>query len=330
MGAMPQNANISAAKQALLPAYLVVGEDELKRDAVMKRLRQRVSERGDISFNSDVFNGETCEGSTVVSACNTIPFASDVRLVEVRTVDKMKKADSEAIVDYLAHPSDTTVLALIADKLAKSTRLYKAVAAIDKVAVIDCAPQKRRDLARTVRALGKEQGVALTEAAADKLIDLVGENTVRLDAEVKKIALAHVGSGTVTDADVSRMVARTSEAKPWQFVDAFSARDAKACLALLGRMESSSPYALIAMCATRIRELICAKSLDARGRARDIASELKQPDWRVKNHVRWARGFGEGELACALISARDTEQAMKSGSDPDEAFLMWVLSVVKR
>lgn len=314
----------------LLAAYLVVGEDELKRDAVMKRLRARIAERGDITFNCDVFSGDACSGADIVNACNTIPFASDARLVEVRGADKLKKADSELVVSYLAAPSDTTVLALVADKLAKGTRLYKAVAAIGASAVIDCAPQKRRELARTVRAMGKQQGVALTESAADKLIDLVGENTVRLDAEVKKIALAHVGADSVTDADVARMVARTTEAKPWQFVDALSARDAKACLALLQRMESSSPYALIAMCATRIRELICAKSLDARGAAGSLPSVLKVPDWRVKNHVRWSRGFTASELRAALVSARDAERAMKSGTDPDEAFLTWVLRVIAR
>lgn len=320
-------ANTSNKSAPLLPAYLIVGEDELKRDAVMARLRVRVAERGDIEFNCDVLSGETCTGGEIVNACNTMPFASDVRLVEVRGADKLKKADSEPVVSYLSSPSETTVLALVADKLAKGTRLYKAVAALGKTAVIDCAPQKRRDLARTVRALGKAQGVTLTEAAADKLIDLVGENTVRLDSEVKKIALAHVGSASVTDEEVARLCARTTEAKPWQFVDALSARDVRACLALLGKMESASPYALIAMCANRIRELICAKSLDARGRARDIASALKQPDWRVKNHTRWARGFSAQELRDALVTARDAERDMKSGSDPEAAFLMWALGV---
>ena len=36
------------------------------------------------------------------------------------------------------------------------------------------------------------------------------------------------------------------------------------------------------------------------------------------------------ELRRALVGARDTERAMKSGSDPDAAFLDWVLAVVPR
>ncbi|MEG0758665.1 MAG: DNA polymerase III subunit delta, partial [Raoultibacter sp.] len=36
------------------------------------------------------------------------------------------------------------------------------------------------------------------------------------------------------------------------------------------------------------------------------------------------------ELRRSIIVARDTERAMKSGTDPDVAFLDWVLAVTRR
>ncbi|WP_371298198.1 DNA polymerase III subunit delta [Paraeggerthella sp.] len=314
----------------LLPVYLVCGEDALKRDTVMKRLRARLSALGDLSFNSDEFSGETATGADIVSACNTVPFASPVRLVEVRAADKLKKADSEELVAYLDSPAETTVLALIAEKLAKNTRLYKAVAKHGKTAVIDCAPLKRFELPKAVRAMAVGHGVTLTEGAAAKLVDLVGEDTVHLDSELKKIALAHRGTDAVNEHEVVAMVSRTAEVKPWEFVDAFAARDARKCLLYLGRMDSVSPHALLAMCTTRLRELVCARALADRGNPRGVAAALKMPDWRVKNHATWARGFTSAQLRAALVAARDAERAMKSGADPDAAFLEWVLGVVAR
>ena len=307
MRGMPTNKKQEAP---LLPVYLIVGEDALKRDAVMKRLRARLSALGDLSFNADEFNGETALGGDVVAACNTVPFARPVRLVEVRGADKLKKADAEALVSYLSSPSGSTVLALVAEKLAKNTRLYKAVAAHGKTAVIDC--------------------VTLTEGAARALVDLVGENTVHLDSELKKIALAHRGTDAVNEHEIMGLVARTAEVKPWEFVDALAARDARKCLLLLGRMESVSPHALLAMCTTRLRELVCARALADRGNPRGVAAALKMPDWRCKNHAAWARGFTAAELRRAIVSARDTERAMKSGADAQAAFLDWVLSVTAR
>lgn len=315
-------------QESLLPVYLVVGEDALKRSAVMKRLKARISSLGDLSFNSDEIDGETALGTDIVAACNTVPFASPIRLVEVRAAGKLKKADAEAVVSYLASPSGTTVLALVADKLAKNTRLYKAVAAHGKTAVIDCSPLKRHELPKTVRSLAVGQGVTFTAAAAEKLVELVGEDTVKLDSEVKKVALAHCGPDAVGEAEVERLVSRTAEVKPWEFVDAFAARDVRTCLLLLSRMESTSPHALLAMCTTRLRELICARALVERGNPRGVAAALKMPDWRVKNHVSWARGFTARELRAALGSARDAERSMKSGGDADAAFLDWTISVI--
>ncbi|HIW75251.1 MULTISPECIES: DNA polymerase III subunit delta [Gordonibacter] len=324
---MPQNTKQEAP---LLPVYLIVGEDALKRDTVMKRLRVRLAKLGDLSFNSDEFNGETALGGDIVAACNTVPFASPVRLVEVRGADKLKKADAEALVTYLEAPNETTVLALVAEKLAKNTRLYKAVAKLGKTAVIDCAPLKRYELPKTVRALAVGHGVTLTEGAANVLVDLVGEDTVHLDNELKKIALAHRGSDAVNEHEIMGLVSRTAEVKPWEFVDAFAARDTRKCLLYLGRMDSVSPHALLAMCTTRLRELVCARSLAERGNPRGVAAALKLPDWRCKNHATWARGFTAAELRQALISSRDTERAMKSGTDPNAAFLDWVLLVTTR
>lgn len=321
----------SKKNDALLPAYLVVGEDSLKRQAVLARLRTRLSALGDMEFNSDDLDGETAVGADIVTSCNTIPFASDARLVYVRNAEKLKKADSGALVAYLKSPCPSTVLALEAEKLAKNTRLYKAVAALGKTAVIDCAPPKRVELPRQVRAMAVTHGVTFTDGAAVKLIELVGEDTVHLDSEIRKIALAHRGTAAVTDAEVASLTARTAEPKPWELVDAFAARDLSASLDCLSRMESASPHALIAMCASRLRELMCAQAMARRGSGLPgLAQALKLPDWRVKNHPKWARLFTAEELRAALASARDAEQAMKSGSDADAVFRDWLIAITSR
>ncbi len=320
----------SKKQPPLLPAYLIVGEDELKRETVIKRLRGRLGKMGDLSLNSESFSGLTCTGDQVVGAANTLPFASEVRLVEVHDVDKMKKADSEFIVSYLEEPCRTTVLALLGTKVAKNTRLYKAVASIGKNAIIDCAPFARRDLAGAVRSMAVGHGIALTPGAAAALIDLVGTNTVALDGELRKLSLSHRGTDPVNENEVLSLVARTAEVKPWDFVDAFSRRNAERCIYLMNRLGGTSPFALLSMCVTRIRELITFKALVRRGDQARIASVLKMPDWRLKNHRSFAQQFSMEELIAALRAARDVEQAMKSGANQTEEFVSWMLVVCKK
>lgn len=313
-----------------LPAYLAVGEDALKREAVITRLKGRLSKLGDMAFNSDEFDGETAEGGDIVSACNTMPFASPVRLVYVRNVDKLKKTDAEALIAYLKAPSASTVLACEAEKLAKNTRLYKALAAVGSKAVIDCAPPKSWELPKRVRAMACTYGITLSEGAAAALVELVGENTVHLDNELKKIAVAQGAGSGVGEREIRSLVARTSEVKPWDFTAAFAERNLGKCLSLMGNMESTSPHVLIALCTTRLRELMAAQSMARRGNPRGLAKALGLPDWRVKNHGAWARNFTSSELRHALAAARNAEQAMKSGADPDETFYRWLVETIKR
>ena len=315
----------------LLPVYLANGDDALKRERVAQRLAQRVGRLGDLSFNSESFDGEVARGEDIVAACNTLPFMSEVRLVTVKAADKLRKADSEALVAYLGAPSPTTVLALYAAGLAKNTRLYKAVAAHGAQAVIDCASVGKRDLPKLVMQMAKTHGIALRSDAAGMLVELAGEDTVRLDAELKKLALAHKGDAAVRAEEVAALVGRTTEAKPWEFVDAFSERNAAKCLGLRARMESTSPYALLAMCITRVRELAMVKGLLARGQADRLADVVKGPSWKVeKRYPAYARNYTAPELREALRSARDAERAMKSGADPEASFTEWYLSVLAR
>lgn len=315
---------------SLLPAYLVVGEDELKAQTTVKRLHARLEKMGDLSFNSDYFSGENASGVAIVAAANTLPFASPVRLVQINNAEKLKKADQELLVEYLSNPNETTIMLVVATKLAKNSKLYKALEKIGPKSIIDCSPIARKDLNSVVRAMAQTHGVTFTPTAASALIDLVGSNTVTLDNNIQKIALAHRGSDSVNESEVLGMVSRTVEVKPWEFVDAFSARNIVRCVSLLNRMESTSPHALLAMCVTRIRELVITQSLIKSGRSSQLAKTLKVPDWRVRNHPTWARKFSSEELQDAFTSARDTERRMKSGSDPDSEFYNWMISVLSR
>ena len=314
----------------LLAAYLVVGEDSLKRARTLELMRRRLEKLGDLAFNSDDLDGEVALGEDIVTACNTVPFACEKRLVHVRNAEKLKKDDSEALVAYLKSPCETTVLLLEAEKLAKNTRLYKAVMNVDQRAVIDCGLPSAKELPSRVQGYAQSHQVMLTEAAIRKLIEYVGEDTVRLNAEVRKIALAHEGDSPVDASEITSMVARTSEVKWWTFVDAFSDRDLSRSLSALGEMKKTSPHSLLPRCVTRIRELICVQTMARRGNPAAAGRELKFPDWKMRNYRNWARRFTPEELRQALSTARDVEICMKSGADADAVFREWVIATLRR
>lgn len=318
------------ASAKLLPAYLLVGPDEVKRDAAIDRLVSRLEASGMATFNLDDRDmTKPQEPDEIIASLCTFPMGLDFRLVILRSCDHLVKAMSDALVSYLAAPSPDTVCLIVADALARNTRLYKAVAKIDAKAVIDCSAKKRWELPAYVQGMASRHGVSISSAAAEELVARAGESTRMLDTQLKKLA-AITGSSSIELADVERYVVRTAEIKPWDFLDAVSARDVARALELYRLLPPKSEVRLLSLLLTRVRELIVAKALDERGQARELASTLGVKDWQVKNHVRWSRLFSMDELVDALRSAVETECALKGSRDSEIAFTTWFVSIAQR
>ena len=315
-----------AEKGALLPAYLIVGPDELKRKQAVVRLRARV-DGPFAAFNLEelVASGDM-DPVEVLASLNTLPMGGDRRVVVIEAAEKLPKAVSEAIVGYLASPNESCTLALVAAMLAKTTRLYKAVAKVGPRSVIDCAAKKGRDLPPYVQKLAAAHGVGISPDAARELVARVGESSTMLDTQLGSLAALLGGSGTLTREFVEANVARVAEVKPWEFLDVLSARDARRALSLY-RLLDGSALGLLSLVTGRLRELVCARSLAARGSSPALAGELGKQDWQVRNHVRWARGFAEGELEGLLDACARSERALKSGSDEDEVMVRLIARV---
>lgn len=317
------------ASAKLLPAYLLVGPDEVKRDAAIDRLVSRLEASGMATFNLDDRDmTKPQEPDEIIASLCTFPMGSDFRLVILRSCDHLVKAMSDALVSYLAAPSPDTVCLIVADALARNTRLYKAVAKIDAKAVIDCSAKKRWELPAYVQGMASRHGVSISSAAAEELVARAGESTRMLDTQLKKLA-AMTGSSSIELADVERYVVRTAEIKPWDFLDAVSARDVARAFELYRLLPPKSEVRLLSLLLTRVRELIVAKALDERGQARELASTLGVKDWQVKNHVRWSRLFSMDELVDALRSAVETECALKGSRDSEIAFTTWFVSIAQ-
>jgi len=307
------------------PVFLIHGEDDLKREAMVKRLLKRFQDMGDIDFNSDNFLGSSASANDIIASCNTLPFLSPYRLVMVKDVEKLPKDDQKALADYLKSPCESTVLALVAVKLPKTSVLYKAVDKNYPKCIIDCAPKSRKELPLLVQRMAQTYGASIAPDAIDLLISYVGESTVRLDAELSKLAASLHDSNRIGVEDVDRMVTRTTQAKPWSFTDALANRNAQECLRLLDRMDDQSWLGLLSLSVTRIRELMITKSLEKRGEAWRLAEQLGKKDWQVRSHRSCAARFSEEELADALDRAAQAEMAMKSGSDQRLQLELWTL-----
>ena len=312
------------AASALLPVYLAVGPDEVKREAAVDRLKKRLEASGMADFNLDVRDmTKDPDIDDITGSLNTYPMGADFRLVILEGCDKLAEPVREGLVAYVKNPAPTTVLLTLAAQMAKNTRLYKAVAAIDKKAVIDCAAKKGRELPLLVQGMARRHGKEISLDAAEELIARAGDGTRMLDNELKRLAQM-VDAPRIERGDVERLVVRTAEVKPWDFLNAVAARDLPRALELYRLQPPKSEVRLFSLLCTRLRELMCAKALDQRGQGRELAHVLGLQGWQVRNHLGWARRFTFEELEAALAEAVDVEAALKGSRDGQVAFTVWI------
>ena len=318
------------ADNQLLPGYLIVGAYELKRSTAVDRMKARLEKTGMADFNIDERDlSKDAPVDDVIASLNTLPMGTDFRLVILLNCDRLPKAVSEPLVDYFKNPSPTTVCLVVAEKLAKNTRLYKAMAKLGAKAVVDCAPKKAWELPRQVVSIASAHGKTMDMEAAEELVSRAGENTRLLDNEVKRLA-QQVAGAVITREDVERLVVRTAEAKPWPLLDAVSARDMRRALENLRLQPDKSEVLLYTLLVGRIRQLIVAKALDVRGQSGELAKTLGVQQWQIKNHAAWARRWKMSELTDALRSAVDVELAVKGSRDSRLALQLWVIGMLTR
>lgn len=312
----------------LKPVYLIVSEQELLVEQAITRLKDRLGGVADLDFNMQAFDGEKSTSDDIISAANTMPFASDYRLVIVRNVEKLPKDSLEALSAYCADPSATTVLALAGEKLAKNTRLYKAV---DKLGGVVARQFDKREVPAMVQQMFEQRGKRISRGCAEEFVAAVGADLRRLTVEVEK-TVAYVGDRTeVTSDDVDSVVSTVAPTSIWEFTEALGDRDCRRALMkaadLIG--EGESVFGLHAMALRTIRDLIAARSLADRGKGSpgDLARELGRQEWQMKRLARQARGFAGPELSELLRAAASAEAEMKTSRDSRLVLERWIVKV---
>jgi DNA polymerase-3 subunit delta len=321
--------HMSASTTDLKPIYLILSEQEFLLQQAVDRLRSRVGEVADLDFNVETFDAESATGSAVTAACNTLPFASDHRLVIVRNIEKLSKDAAESLAVYAADPAPTCVLALSGTKLAKNTRLYKAV---DRLGgVVERKTPRGAEFIKGVISLAADRGKQMTPDVAEAFVAATGEDLRKVSAELDKLVSFVGDTAQISRGDVESVVANTAKTKIWEFTESLADRDCRRSLVLASSLvgDGESVFGLHAMAVRMIRDLIAARSLLDRGSAStaELSRMLGRPDWQLKRLTRQARAFDSSELVDLLRSAAAGEAEMKTSRDARLVLERWIVKI---
>jgi DNA polymerase III subunit delta len=235
-------------EKALVPVFLVLGEESFLVEEVARRVRELACAGGVPGFNDDRFTAGEVSASQVVNAARMLPMMGARRLVLVRSVerweprseatsdasDRKKEAPLDVLTAYVADPNPSTVLVLIAQKLHGSRKIVTMAKKGDFIVSCDAVARQRLPdwTARRSRAAGHP----MSSSVADHLVDLIGGELGPLAEAVERLGL-FVGQGApITDDAVSRMIAPIRAGSVWTLTDALCDRDLKKALKVLSEI----------------------------------------------------------------------------------------------
>lgn len=293
------------------PVVLLSGEDDyLKREYVA-----RMKEESPDPCGHDYFDGDECSAGDVVSACLTMPFGDGVRLVMVRSADRLLGSGSDILLEYMASPSPTTWLVLLFDKLDRRSKLFRE--ARRRGWVHDCSAGKEGELlAWLKRRVRDEFGKELDPDAARLLIELAGSDRNTLANEVEKLCLFTGDRKAVRREDVEEISVSARQPDIWALMGAVADKDEKRALRVFSRIvrRTSDTGGILGLLRWNINRLWMAREMIQKGvSAKETGRRLKVWGTNLDELMKNVRASREKDLYRNYRLLLKADSQMKTG-----------------
>ncbi|MBS0190065.1 MAG: DNA polymerase III subunit delta [Phycisphaerales bacterium] len=160
------------------------------------------------------FDGASASPAEVYDECRSFGLMQQHKLIVVDNADQFVKDDKRSLAErYAQDPCENATLILRSARWNKG-KLDEMIAASG--AIVPCEPVSEASAAAwAIRRAAKRHEAKLDQRAADMLVENVGTDLGRIDAELGKLAVAGDPPGSITPELVARFVGRSREEEVW-------------------------------------------------------------------------------------------------------------------
>src|SRR4030042_1883246 len=213
---------MAESKKKQEPIYVIAGKEKSLVDAECEKLLEKLLEpeqRATGFFNADPAKVSATE---ILDELRTLPFLTDKRVVLIRDADDFVSDNRELLEKYFDNPCPTGIFILTVSIWPPQTKLAKKLPSVGKL--LSVAPPARRQLPRRLIQYAHEaHGKALSKTAAELLVELTGDELVRLYGEVDKLALFAHNEKSITEQHIESLIGHNRIFNAFTVIDAIMA-----------------------------------------------------------------------------------------------------------
>jgi DNA polymerase-3 subunit delta len=300
------------------PVYLLYGEERFLVEHYAQALNDALlPDAGSALMNRDGFTGKDAPAERIINAANTLPFLNDTRVVQVKDSGLFaagRKADSEALAEYLPQTPESTVLIFVETDVDKRGRLFKQASAVGRVA--ECTAPPQNELLKWVKNIFNKKGKSISPENSLRLLRTVSHQMIAILAEAEKIA-AHTGNrAEVTDEDIDAVCTPSLETRIFDLIGAVGNHKAPEALRLYRNMLllKESPLMVLTMMARQFRLILqCKAAQERKLPPPETARVLELRSFIVDECLRQGRFFSVEKCVQALQDCLDMDIRIKTG-----------------
>lgn len=305
-------------------AYLLLGENGLDQEEVAAHVVAEFTNEQTRAFNYEAFRADEreCSAEAIAGAAMAYPVLAEVRVVVVRGLEEAREEVGAELARLAKGELPTTLLLLLAEKLDGRKRWVSSL--MEHSTVFTLSLPKGKAFVSWVERRAKMQGVAMTDAAAQLLVEYVGSDVYRAASEVEKLALYVLPRTTLDVSDVEAVVGITRDDTVYQLTDCIAKPDPAGALVIAHRMMQADqhPAYLVGMIVRHWQTLRTTIDLIRRKRENDLGELLGEfRPFILDKYLRQARALQLDRIRTGFRLALAAESAIKNGWSPPEVVL---------
>ncbi|MBO5852737.1 MAG: DNA polymerase III subunit delta [Clostridia bacterium] len=314
---------------ALLPVYMVCGDDIYLKKQALSRITQAVVSPDDdmnlVRYNFGVSMQE------LYDELNGFPVMSDKKCVVLSDFDieKAPKSDLEQLIEIIGDPCDTSVFVLYFGNtdidLKKSKKVKSVVAAVTKAGgdVVCLEHKSAEELVRWLCSSAKKQGLVLSPKNAQYITEICSTDINFLTNELTKLCV-YTKEGEITKQIIDKVCVKSVDASIFDLSSKVILGDTAGAMKLLDELyymniDSMPIFYNIASAYVDMYRVSEAKR-EGRNNIDELAEQFGIPSNRVfllRKAANNLRKFDSNKLSLSFDAIIKTEKELKSYSITD-------------
>ncbi|MGH7177730.1 MAG: DNA polymerase III subunit delta [Tepidisphaeraceae bacterium] len=253
------------------------------------------------------YDGEKAELADVLDELRSFALFGSAKLVVVRDADDFVSRFRDQMEKYAESPSSSGVLVLRMSSLPKNQKIAKLIAKNGEIH--ECVAPNEYKLPAWITARARDAyKLAITPRAATLLADLIGNNLMRLDSELSKLAITATG-GKIDEHDIAGSIAFQRQQQIWELTNALADGDNLEALRRwrhLTQFDSTAEFRAVTWLTMWLEDVRNVQSGNTGG--------LQRKYWdRLPTFLRTAEQFGPQRTARAVDLLAELDKRSKSG-----------------